>query len=138
MQLTIPQIDTNGRRLLYGIETTKEWLSNYLEKYRNDYAYQEDLSAMFQLYHAMGLLKLHTKIRNLDLQNVLPESTPIPPHPKGTLPTSPLPEGNKLVVVICSFYPESFDRRPSQARVDVLKKIMDGKEPKWWLDDEPF
>jgi hypothetical protein len=139
MQLTIPQIETNGRLLFYGIETSQEWLVNYMEKYKNDYDLPDCMCLLLKLNNAMRLLSLYSGIsyRKLGMRDVLPENTPIPPPPKG-FGTLRMQTTNILIITVCSSRPRSFQKRPSRAKMDALKKIMDGKEPRWWFDDAPF
>lgn len=134
MQLTIPQIETNGRRMFYGIETTEEWLIEYTKTYRRDQGLPISMSGLLNLSDALLLLQRHSGVNTLRIKSVLPENAPIPPARKGTQQTLPLPQCGKPIISICSSGHRSFQKRPTHAQVDTLKQIMGGNDPKWWVE----
>ena len=40
------------------------------------------------------------------------------------------------ILSICSNEQLSYRRRLSQAQVEKLSRILDGKQPRWWIDYE--
>ena len=138
MQLSIPQIQTNGRRLYYGIETTEKWLMEYTKAdfRRRSYIPEHPPSALLLMSESLLLLQKHSGVRPLRVKSVLPQGAPIPPRRKGNRQTLPLPDPGEPIVAICSSHPKWFGKRPSQAQVEVLKRLMGGKEPRWWVSDD--
>jgi hypothetical protein len=124
--LTIPQINTYGRPMYFGIETTEEWLIEYATKGGFD---PDDPPSTFEyLKEALRMLQANTGLRLIP-KSAFARNQPIPP--RNTKVTYPLKCGAN-VVAICSNGPTSLARRPSQARVDRLTQIMGG-EPMWWV-----
>jgi hypothetical protein len=121
--------------MFYGIETTEDWLVNYTKTHRKDYDLPVCISTLLNLDHALWLLRIHSGIHKLRFKTVLPDDAPIPPARKGTRQRLPLPKSGAPIISICSSKSRSFQKRPSQAKVDALKQIMGGKEPRWWMDD---
>ena len=120
--------------MFYGFETTEDWLANYTEKNRTSCNIPSK-GRLFDFNYALWILQQRSGIRKLNCTRVLSHNTPIPPrcekHQKG------LPFRNAeatYIISICSSREKSFLRRPNERQVDLLKQIMDGQEPMWWVD----
>jgi hypothetical protein len=137
MHLAIPQIISHGRRIYFGFETTEEWLIEYSksEFRKRGYAPNPPPSDLFHMSESLQLLQEHSGIHPVRVKSVFPQGARIPPPPKDNRQTLPLRESSGTIVTICSSSPKWFANRPSQAKVDVLKQIMGGEEPKWWISD---
>ena len=135
MQLSIPQRETNGRRLFYGIETSEAWLIEYTKTHRKSHGLSVSMSVILNLSEALQLLQRHSGVHTLRIKTVLPENSPIPPARKDAQQSLPRLKCGKPIISLCSSDSRSFQKRPSQVQVDTLKQIMGGKEPKWWVDD---
>jgi hypothetical protein len=115
--------------MFYGIKTTEDWLISYAKTHAGAYDNiachsQDDMSS---LYHATLILQSRTGINKLELRSV--EAVPSQ-HPEGNGPSlSPGP----TIVAVCSNLRTSFRKRPSQVKMENLRKILGGEEPKWWL-----
>ena len=85
------------------------------------------MSATFQY------LKAHTHIKTLTLHSALvDQTTPVDYIIDGHRP------GEQMVPIlsICTSQLSSYRKRPSQAQVDTLSRILGGREPRWWIDYE--
>ncbi|KIJ93317.1 hypothetical protein K443DRAFT_402849 [Laccaria amethystina LaAM-08-1] len=118
MELALPNWPARGRIMFYGFRTTENWLIDYAITHR----------ATHGIHRQTGIYQLR-------LKTVLPENTPVPPAPQENRRIGPLPEAGPPIVAVCSTIGSSFHKRPSQAQVDHLKKILGGGEPKWWIND---
>jgi len=138
MQLAIPQINTHGRSMYYGFETTGEWLIEYTksEFKKRGYAPNPPRTDFQHLVDSRLLLQAHSGVRSIRVKSVFPQGATILPRPKDNRQIFPLQESGGTIVAICSSSPNWFAKRPSQAQVDMLKSIMGGQEPKWWVSDE--
>jgi hypothetical protein len=125
--LTIPQINTYGRPMFFGIETTEEWLVEYAKK--GGFDPEDPPSTWVYLSAAWGMLCANSGLRLIP-QSAFAQNQPIPP--RNTPVTYPLPKYGAHIVAICSNGPRAFPRRPSQAQVDRLRQIM-GRDPMWWV-----
>jgi hypothetical protein len=137
IQLTIPQLITHGRRMYFGFETTEKWLIEYAktEFRKRGYTPNPPPSDLLYMSESLQLLQDHSGIHHVRVKSVFPQGTRIPPRPKDNRQTFPLRKSGGTIVAICSSSSSWFPKRPSQAQVDVLKQIMGGKEPKWWVSD---
>lgn len=133
IQLPIPQMDSGGRRLYYGIETTKEWLIEYTKAdFRNrGHVPDSPYSDFMYLCQSLQLLQWYSGMRTVSGKTVFRHGVPIPPlHATGLLP-----ENRVYIVAICSSGSKWFANQPTPAQVDKLQQIMGGQEPKWWVSD---
>ena len=123
--------------MYFGFETTEEWLIEYAKADFRQRGYNPTPppSVLFLIAQSLQLLQDHSGIRRMRAKSVFPQSAIIPPPPKDNRQTHPLRESGGTVIAICSSSPQWFSNRPSQAQVDVLRRIMGGKEPKWWVSD---
>lgn len=133
MPLTIPA-ETHGRVMFYGFETTEDWLAQYTEANRAAY-HIPSKGRLFDLNYALWILQKRSGICKLKYAKVFSNNAPIPSGRIEHQQTVPFPKNNGTYIVsICSSKKISFLRRPNQAQVDLLKQIMDDKEPRWWVD----
>ena len=135
MELAILNWPTRDRIMFYGFRTTEDWLIDYAITHRAAYGVHVTESPIMNLRYALNILHRQTGIYQLRLKTVLPENKPVPPAPQANQRIGPLPEAEPPIVVVCSTFGSSFHKRPSQVKVDHLKKILDGGEPQWWIND---
>jgi hypothetical protein len=120
--------------MFYGFETTEDWLANYTETNRMAYNIPSK-GRLFDFNYALWILQQRSGIRKLDCTRVLTHNTPIPPRRKEHQKHFPFRSADGTYIVsLCSSRERSFVRRPNQRQVDLLKQIMDGQEPMWWVD----
>jgi hypothetical protein len=122
--------------LFYGIETTEEWLIAYTKTHWNEPDLPASNFNVVNLNRAIHLLQRHSGVHTLGIKTVLPQNSPIPPARRGTRLDLPKQKCGIPIITICSSVERSFKSRPAQVKVNVLKQIMGGKEPMWWVDDQ--
>ena len=131
MQVTRPShCHTNGRIYFYGYDITLDWLVDYTKTHWKDHAGKDRLALMGV---AIQFLKTHTGIHTLTYRSALVDSTaPTNRSIDGHRP------GERMVPIlsICTSERSSYKKRPSQAQVDALSRIMNGRQPRWWIDYE--
>ena len=132
MELTIPKINTYGRRLYYGFHITEEWAMNYgrRESRKRGLDPGPAPTIVFDVTISLKMLKENSGIRKLTYREVFDQGEPI--TPPVTQPIFPTPESRTQILVICSSRRRWFEGRPTQAQVDKLRHIM-GREPMWWV-----
>ena len=134
VQLTIPKIDSHGRRLYYGIETTEEWLMEYAKAdfRKRGHAPDRVYSDFMFLCESLRLLQWHSGMHTVSGKTVFRHGVPIPPlH----VQTQLLPKSRVVIVAIYSSGSKWFANQPTRAQVDKLQRIMGGQEAKWWVSD---
>jgi hypothetical protein len=87
---------------------------------------------LFDFNYALWILQQRSGIPKLNCTWVLSHNTPIPQKHQKRVPFRSTDE--TYIISICSSRERSFLRRPNQRQVDLLKQIMDGQEPMWWVD----
>jgi len=136
MNISIPRCKTKGQILYYGFKVTEDWLINHTITHRDTYDIPFSEFNLINLYHSRSVLRRQTGIKQLSLEQILPENPPVLP-PKGMKLIHP-PSYGRTMVAVCSSLKNSFRNRPSQAQVDHLKQILGAEEdPKWYIDDGP-
>jgi hypothetical protein len=130
--LTVPFIETHGREMFYGIETTEDWLADLTETNRAAYRLPTESSRLLDVSHALWVLKTCTHNRKLKYERVLSESPSILSGSKVDLQA--VPKGRFIwIVSVCSSRQRSFQKRPNQMQMDLLTQTMGGKEARWWV-----
>lgn len=132
IELTIPQINTYGRRMYYGFEINKEWVASYSQREcrKRGYSPGSPPAILFDLTVSLRILLEDTGIRKILIKTVYGQGELILPP---DAPISwPLPPSGPQIFAICSSRSAWFEKRPTQAQVDKMKQII-GKEPKWWV-----
>jgi hypothetical protein len=119
--------------MFYGFETSEDWLANYTETNRAAYNIPSK-GRLFDFTYALWILQQRSGIRRLNCKRVLSHNTPIPPRRKAHEKHPFRSADGTYIISICSSRERSFVRRPNQRQVDLLKQIMDGQEPMWWVD----
>ena len=118
MNINLPR---SKRIMCYGIETSKDWLVNYVKTHRDAYDIPICTSSVFNIQYAIDILQIQTGIQQLTTRLG---------YAIGDIPANEVP-----ILAICTNLKSSFRNRPSQAQVDHLKQILGAGEPKWWLLD---
>jgi hypothetical protein len=116
--------------MFYGFETTEDWLANYTETNKTAYNIPSK-GRLFDFNYALWILQQRSGIRKLNCTRVLSHNTPIPQKHQKCVPFHSA--DGTYILSICSSRERSFLRRPNQQQVDLLKQIMDGQEPMWWV-----
>jgi len=131
IQVALPDLNTGGRVCFYGYDVSTEWLVDYANKHWQGIEEYDD-SAKFG--SAIHLLRAHSGIKRLDYESAFED----PKAPAGTvtIPGHRIGETRVPLVSIFSNEVSSFSRRPSQGKIDHLSKLLGGKQPRWWVDDE--
>ncbi|KAF8054993.1 hypothetical protein FPV67DRAFT_1750519 [Lyophyllum atratum] len=119
-------------RILYGFAVSTEWLVSYCEQNAhriNGYGL-DPVSLGTKTYLAMKLLRASSRLRNLTIEGVICNAR----DPSLELERSP---GRCVpIVCVCSSMRSSYERRPTQAQMDKLRRIIQ-QEPDWYVDVNP-
>jgi len=134
MPLTRPSVNTRGRIMYFWIETDTEWVSNYSEAHRAAYGFSDD-GIIHNCRHGIWILGQETGIKPLEVTRGNPINTVVDPSTgeKREEIVKLNGGGGVNIIVVCNSQDRSFNRRPTQAQMDLLQETMDGKKPQWWV-----
>jgi hypothetical protein len=131
MKLDIPA-NCHRRLHFFGFPLSTDWLMDYARRF----APPEKLPGADQtalLIFGLRCLRIHSGIIDLAVEPARFDPS------KVSVPDDCL-DGPGLVCVLCLVRSdwESYSRRPIQANVDLLKKLLETDEaPRWWEDIHP-
>ena len=131
MKLPLPtNLHTDGHICFYGYAMTTDW---FIKFYKTHWEDRPNFDALSHMSATFQYLKAHTHIKTLTFHSALvDQTTPVDYIIDGHRP------GEQMVPIlsICTSERSSYRKRPSQAQVDTLSRILGGREPRWWIDYE--
>ncbi|KAI0059564.1 hypothetical protein BV25DRAFT_1828804, partial [Artomyces pyxidatus] len=129
MQLSLPPNAYTYHRLqFYGISVTPQWLCDYARS--RDPQGTIDRNDVTLMARALTTIIRKTGISTITFEASLFDDTVKIPEDVEARPVDDLIP----IIAVCDQY--TYKRRPSEKKMKRLIKILGGRQPRWWVDQQ--